>query len=437
MTNNPYSISVRDLYAAGRDHIPEELQTDTHLIFNSPAALDFNSPGAQGFGVKRAGLSIPGSIMLLISPGCCGRNTSALRAPGKFGERFAYLLLDENDIVTGRHLAKIPAAIQLFVESRPEPPTAVMLCITCVDALLGTDMERVCRKAQEAVHLPVLPCYMYALTRESHRPPMVAVRETVYSLLRPGKKQANAANLLGFFAPLQEDSEIYPLLHHAGLRNIRELSRCRNMEEYHELSRANFNLVLNPEARGAARWFEQNLGIPSVELTRLYQLDKIHTQYQLLAMTLKTRIVDVSWFTDAQAVANQFCRAHSKEVLAIGSRINANAFELALAMVRYGLSVSEIYATPTPYDYFYLKRLAKLSPGTLVYSNLSPTMLHYTPEGKGITLALGADACYYHPDAAHVLFNEEQQPFGYSGVKKLFFAMQRALEQRVGKEGSP
>ena len=35
-----------------------------------------------------------------------------------------------------------------------------------VDALLGTDMERVCRKAEEAAGLPVKPCYMYALTRE-------------------------------------------------------------------------------------------------------------------------------------------------------------------------------------------------------------------------------------------------------------------------------
>ncbi len=433
MEKQPYSVSVKELYSAGRDNIPEELRTDAHLIFNSPAALDFNSPGAQGFGVKRAGLSIPGSVMLLISPGCCGRNTAALKAPGHFGERFAYLLLDENDIVTGRHLAKIPSAVQLFVESRPEPPSAVMLCITCVDALLGTDMERICRRARDTVHLPVLPCYMYALTRESHRPPMVAVRETVYSLLRPGKKQANAANLLGFFSPLEDDSEIYPLLRRTGLRHVRELSRCKTMEEYHQLSRANFNLVLNPEARSAARWFEQHLGIPSVELTRLYQIDKVHTQYQLLAMTLKTPIVDVHWFTDAQAVVNQFCRAHGKEVLAIGSRLNANAFELSLAMVRYGLVVAEIYAEPTPYDYFYIKRLAQLSPGTRVYSNLSPSMLRYKPTTP-ITIALGADACYYHPEAAHVPFNGERQPFGYSGVKSLFHAMQRALDQKKRKE---
>ena len=74
----PYAITVQDLVERGRDDIPAELITSTHLIYNSPAALAFNSPGAQGFGVKRAGLSIPGSVMLLVGPGCCGRNTTIL-----------------------------------------------------------------------------------------------------------------------------------------------------------------------------------------------------------------------------------------------------------------------------------------------------------------------------------------------------------------------
>ncbi len=30
-------------------------------------------------------------------------------------------------------------------------------------------MERVCRKAEEKVDIPVRPCYMYALTREGQK----------------------------------------------------------------------------------------------------------------------------------------------------------------------------------------------------------------------------------------------------------------------------
>ena len=74
-----------------------------------------------------------------------------------------------------------------------------MICITCVDALLGTDMERVCHKAEEYAGVPVRPCYMYALTREGRKPPMVHVRQSVYSLLEPKKKKRKRGEFTGIF----------------------------------------------------------------------------------------------------------------------------------------------------------------------------------------------------------------------------------------------
>lgn len=75
-----------------------------------------------------------------------------------------------------------------------------MICITCVDALLGTDMERVCRKAEEKVDIPVRPCYMYALTREGRKPPMVHVRQSLYSSLSHRRKREMWSIFWDFFA---------------------------------------------------------------------------------------------------------------------------------------------------------------------------------------------------------------------------------------------
>ena len=44
--SQPYAITVQDLVRRGKDRIPEELLSSEHLIYNSPAALAFNSPGA-------------------------------------------------------------------------------------------------------------------------------------------------------------------------------------------------------------------------------------------------------------------------------------------------------------------------------------------------------------------------------------------------------
>lgn len=429
-----YSITVQELARRieenGAGGIPPELRTDAHLICNTPAAIDFNSPGAQGFGVKRAGLSVPGSIMLLVSPGCCGRNTAALSGNGHYGERFAYLALDEADIVTGSHLQRIPEAVCAFVASRRERPSVVMVCLTCADALLGTDMERVCRKAEAAAGVPVRPCYMYALTRESQRPPMQAVRETIYGLLQPRQKWARQANLLGFFTPVARDSELFSLLGQAGIRKAAELARCQTYEEFASLAAANFNLVLADEAMGAALALEKRLGIPAIRLRRLYETAKITKQYQALAHILGIAPEDFTAAEvreQAEQAADAFCQQYGREtVLALGSRLNANPFELALALVRRGLAVREILAVPSAADAFYLRELARCSPSTRIYSLLEPTMLCYR-EDRAVTLALGADACLCHPHAKHVTWNDEEQPFGYQAVRALFERMAAAM----------
>ena len=62
------------------------------------------------------------------------------------------------------------------------------------------------------------------------------------------------------------------------------------------MAEANFNLVLDAEARFAAADMQKRLGIPYIELTRLYQLDKIKNQYTLFAAALGSKFDDDDYF---------------------------------------------------------------------------------------------------------------------------------------------
>ena len=408
--------------------LPEEFVSSNHLIYSSPATLAFNSPGAQGFGVKRAGLAVPDSVMLLVAPCCCGRNTTALNEAG-YAERFFYLMLDDTDLVTGRHLNKIPQAVHEVCLAMEKKPSAVMICITCVDALLGTDMERVCRKASEAAGVPVVPCYMYALTREGRLPPMVQVRQSVYSLLEKTPRKSNEANILGFFSALQDDCELYSLLKEAGILQIREIARCKNYNEYQQMARANFNLVLNSECRYAAQDLQKRLGIPFIELPRVYQIDKIRNLYRLLGQALGCTFEDEKYYSQAREAIENF--GHSNALFSVGEWINADPFELALALLRYGFRVKEIFGTVGAASLVTIRQIALLSPETRIYSNLSPSMLYYREEGEKPDFVLGQDARYYHKDVPGVDWNSEQQPFGYAGVKGLFESLKAAEKEKV------
>ena len=433
MKQEAYFATVKELEQLGPDGIPPQMISGKHLIYSSPATLAFNSPGAEGFGVKRAGLAVPDSIMLIVAPGCCGRNTSLISSMPEYNDRFFYLMMDETDIVTGRHLKKIPKAVEEICECCEKKPSVVMICITCVDALLGTDMDRVCRKAEEKVDIPVRPCYMYALTREGRKPPMVHVRQSLYSLLEPQKKKGNVVNLLGFFSPLVDDCEIYDLLHQAGVKTIHEISRCRDYEEYQTMSQANFNLVLHPEARFAAEDFHNRLKIPFIELRRLYQMDKIGNQYKALGQVLGVTFEYEKYEKEAVEAVERFREVCPDASFAVGECMNGDPFELALALVRYGFRVLEIYGTITAENFVYIRNLAKTSPETKVFSNMEPTMLYYDPAKSGVTVTIGKDAGYYHQDVPGLVWNQDRQPYGYAGVRELFEAL-REVVTGAGKE---
>ena len=433
MMQDAFFCTVGELAAMGRENIPPQFISGAHLIYSSPATLAFNSPGAEGFGVKRAGLAIPDSIMLIVAPGCCGRNTSLISSMREYDQRFFYLMMDETDIVTGRHLKKIPKAVKEICDCCEKKPSVVMICITCVDALLGTDMERVCRKAEEKVDIPVRPCYMYALTREGRKPPMVHVRQSLYSLLEPQKKKGNVVNLLGFFSPLVDDCEMYELLQQAGVKTIHEISRCKDYEEYQTMSQANFNLVLHPEARFAAEDFHDRLKIPFIELRRLYQTDKIENQYRALGQVLGVSFDQEVYKKAAEEAVERFREVCPDASFAVGECMNGDSFELALALVRYGFRVPEIYGTITAENFVYIRHLAELSPDTKVFSNMEPTMLYYDPSGSGVNLTIGKDAGYYHRDQPNAVWNQDRQPYGYAGVRRLFETLTEKVLQKGEK----
>ena len=119
MRGTAYYCTVEELQERGRDDIPEQFRSNTHLIYSSP-------------------------IMLIVAPGCCGRNTSMISSMPQYEDRFFYLTMDETDIVTGRHLKKVPKAVQEICDSLAKKPSVVMICITCVDALLGTAADGAC-----------------------------------------------------------------------------------------------------------------------------------------------------------------------------------------------------------------------------------------------------------------------------------------------------
>ena len=136
---------------------------------------------------------------------------------------------------------------------------------------------------------------------------------------------------------------------------------------------------------------------------------------------------------EALAAKEAFKKKYPHAVFAIGEGCNANAFELAFALIRYEFAVAEVFGNLSKEDFVYIEKMAKLSPETKIYSNLEPTMIYYEPGENPVDIVIGKDAVYYHPEAAQLEWSDDIQPFGYRGVKHFFEECERVLDEKNAK----
>ncbi|MCX7737831.1 MAG: hypothetical protein N2Z80_00215 [Hydrogenothermaceae bacterium] len=64
--------------------------------------------------------------------------------------------LTENDMVFGAEEKLLKACIEINSKYNP---SAIFVYITCVTAMIGEDIETVCKKASSIIHKPVVPVY--------------------------------------------------------------------------------------------------------------------------------------------------------------------------------------------------------------------------------------------------------------------------------------
>lgn len=426
MNEKIFSITADALARKGWKGLPKEFVPSCAFVYSSPATLSYNSPGALGFGVKRAALAVPESVMLLVGPDCCGRNSTVLASEEGYSARMFYLRMSQSDLVTGAHIKKIPDAVEAALETAKPRPKVALVCFTCVDALLGSDAESACKKAAEKTGAFVVPCYMYALTREGSKPPMTAIRASIYSLLQRREKNPRMVNLIGFFSSLSKKSELFPLLKSMGIETAAQISECATLDEYMEMGRANFNLILDGESRFAAEELLRRTGTPYIELARLYDIDKIEKQYTLFASALGAKIETRSWKENARRAVDDFRKKFDGARFAVGQMVNASPYELSLSLCAYGFHVPFIIASPTEDDFKYLGRLARISPATKIFSPTTPSMALFKETRGEVDFAVGKDIADYFPDAARVSWNGEEQPFGFEAVEDFFAECSRA-----------
>ncbi len=174
--------------------------------------------------------------------------------------------LTEQDVIFGGEKRLYRAILEVAERYRP---AAIFVYATCVTALIGDDVEAVCKAARTATGLPVIPVLSPGFAGSKNlgnRLAGEALLEHVIGTGEPPFTTPYDINLIGEYNIAGELWDVLPLFERLG---IRVLSKITGDARYRELTwahRARVNMVVCSRALlNVARKMEERWGIPWFE----------------------------------------------------------------------------------------------------------------------------------------------------------------------------
>ena len=198
--------------------------------------------------------------------------------------------VSEIDIVMGTGEKRLYRAIKEAI-SRHQPP-AVFVYSTCVTALIGDDIDAVCKHATEKFGTPVIPVNAPGFVGAKNLGNKLAgeaLLDHVIGTLEPDVQTPLDVNILGEYNLAGELWQVKPLLERLGIRLHACITGDARYREVASSHRARVNLMVCSTALiNLARKMEERWGIPYFECS-FYGIEDTSTALRTTAQLLVAR----------------------------------------------------------------------------------------------------------------------------------------------------
>ena len=258
-------------------------------------------------GAKIALQPIADAVHLVHGPAACeGNGWDGRHTPSSGPTLYRLGLttdLSELDIVMGGAEKRLYKAIKEAVQKHA--PAAVFVYSTCVPALIGDDVDAVCRHATAKLGTPVVPVNAPGFAGSKNLGNKLAgeaLLDHVIGTIEPDNTTATDVNIIGEYNVAGEFWQVRPLLERAGIRVqacITGDSRYRQIASSH---RARVNMMVCSTALiNVARKMQDRWGIPYFEGS-FYGVENTSTSLRTLASMLVTRGAPEALIAQTEAV---------------------------------------------------------------------------------------------------------------------------------------
>jgi nitrogenase molybdenum-cofactor synthesis protein NifE len=172
----------------------------------------------------------------------------------------------ENDVIFGGEKKLYQAILEVNENYKP---AAVFVYATCVTALIGDDIDAVCKVAAEKIGTPVIPVIAPGFIGSKNlgnRFGGEALLEYVVGTAEPEYTTPYDINLIGEYNIAGEMWGVLPLFEKLGIRVLSKITGDARYEEVRYAHRAKLNVMICSRALlNMARKMQERYGIPYIE----------------------------------------------------------------------------------------------------------------------------------------------------------------------------
>lgn len=173
--------------------------------------------------------------------------------------------IDENDIIFGgaKKLRK-----GIFELARRYKPAAVFVYSTCITALIGDDVEGVCKDVTNQIGIPIIPVIAPGFVGSQNLGNRIAgevMLSHVIGTAEPDFTTPYDINLIGEYNHRGAIWNVLPLLEKLGIRVLATITGDALYKELCYAHRAKLNVISSPALLKMAQKMEKRFGIPYIE----------------------------------------------------------------------------------------------------------------------------------------------------------------------------
>ena len=214
-------------------------------------------------------------ISSLSAASACMRHIMLSSMELKIDDRISWLPIREADIVSGSYEQLILENADELLGKMDPQPRVLMIFVTCIDNLLGTDHEVFLGPLNEKYpDARTIVCFMNPITGDGPAPPAVTIQDTIYSLTGDAEQKDRAVNFIGSNLAIERDNELIGWLGQNGIES-RHISQYKTFDEFREMGKSTLNIVTSPLALYAAKQMKLRKGIDYGYFPVSYSFDEI------------------------------------------------------------------------------------------------------------------------------------------------------------------